>query len=66
MCRACAHACSGLCNMHAFLPPLGSQAQRASVTPAEIARYEEYNERHGAKYVPLGTDDQTAMDEDDW
>jgi hypothetical protein len=24
------------------------------VTPAEIERYELYNERHGAKYVPLG------------
>jgi len=28
-----------------------AKAQRASVTPAEILRYEEYNERHGAKYV---------------
>jgi hypothetical protein len=36
------------------------------VTPAKIARYEQYNERHGAKYVPLGQQDGAAMDEDGW
>jgi hypothetical protein len=48
-----------------FTPP-PPQAQRASVTPAEIERYEQYNERHGAKYVPLGQQDDAAMDEDGW
>jgi hypothetical protein len=42
------------------------QAQRASVTPSEIRRYEEYNERHGAKYVPVGEEGQAVMDEDEW
>lgn len=28
-----------------------AKVQRASVTKSEIVRYEEYNERHGAKYV---------------
>jgi hypothetical protein len=39
------------------------------VTPAEIARYEAYNERHGAKYVPVGPQAGGGggdMDEDDW
>ncbi|KAI8471719.1 MAG: P-loop containing nucleoside triphosphate hydrolase protein [Monoraphidium minutum] len=45
-----------------------AKAQRASVTTAEIARYEQYNDRHGAKYVPLSAAgaDGTEMDEDDW
>jgi hypothetical protein len=42
-----------------------AKAQRASVTPAEIARYEEYNERHGAKYAE-GGDAAAEPDEDDW
>lgn len=45
-----------------------AKAQRASVTPAEIARYEEYNERHGAKYAALaeGGDAAAEPEEDDW
>ena len=52
-----------------------ARAQRASVTPEEIARYEAYNERHGAKYVPLGAGGGGGGgagggggegDEDDW
>jgi hypothetical protein len=45
-----------------------AKAQRASVTPADILRYEEYNERHGAKYVK-GREDGTLEgddDDDDW
>lgn len=35
-----------------LLPPqVAARAQRASVTSAEVVRYEQYNERHGAKYV---------------
>jgi hypothetical protein len=56
-----------------------ARAQRASVTPDEITRYEAYNARHGAQYVAVracggrggagggadaGEDD--AEDEDDW
>ncbi|GBF93788.1 fidgetin [Raphidocelis subcapitata] len=47
---------------------IAAKAQRASVTPAEIQRYEQYNDRHGAKYVPLGPggEGSTGMDEEDW
>eukprot|EP00775_Hariotina_reticulata_P005200 gene5200-5438_t len=46
-----------------------AKAQRASVTPAEILRYEEYNERHGAKYVLQQQEGQEEADsegDDDW
>jgi hypothetical protein len=45
-----------------------AKAQRASVTPAEIQRYEDYNARHGAQYVQ-GTADGAGdgdEDDDDW
>lgn len=42
-----------------------AKAQRASVTPADILRYEEYNERHGAKYVEGGQNGAVDDDEDD-
>lgn len=42
-----------------------AKAQRASVTPEEIARYEDYNERHGAKYV-LGGPAGGGSDDDEW
>ncbi len=42
-----------------------ARAQRASVQPSEVQRYERYNDLHGAKYVPPNADDG-AMDEDDW
>jgi hypothetical protein len=62
-----------------MLPPLllqvvlrdfqhAAKAQRASVTPTEIQRYQEYNARHGAQYVQ-GTADGAAdgeEDEEDW
>jgi hypothetical protein len=38
-----------------------AKAQRASVEPAEVKRYEEYNDKHGAKYVQPGP----AADGDD-
>jgi hypothetical protein len=30
---------------------MAAKAQRASVEPAEVVRYEEYDSRHGARYV---------------
>ena len=43
---------------------MAARAQRASVEPAEVVRYEQYDQKHGAQY----TDDPaaTAMEEDDW
>lgn len=45
-----------------------AKAQRASVTPAEIQRYEDYNARHGAQYVQGTADGAGGGDEDeeDW
>jgi hypothetical protein len=42
-----------------------AKAQRASVTAAEIVRYEEYNDRHGAQYS-AGAEDGSVADEDEW
>ena len=44
-----------------------ARAQRASVTAAEIVRYEEYNERHGARYTKGAEDGALEdADEDEW
>lgn len=45
-------------------PQMAAKAQRASVEPAEILRYEEYDSKHGARYAQAdtGTDDM----EEDW
>lgn len=45
-----------------------AKAQRASVTPAEIQRYEEYNARHGAQYVQGAEEGDVDGDgdDDDW
>ena len=43
---------------------VASRAQRASVEPAEIVRYEQYHRKHGALYIDQ--DIQNAMEEDDW
>lgn len=40
---------------------VASKAQRASTEPSEIVRYEQYNDKHGAKIVEDGEDG--AMDE---
>ncbi|KAL3148591.1 hypothetical protein ABBQ38_014021 [Trebouxia sp. C0009 RCD-2024] len=40
---------------------MAAKAQRASVEPAEVVRYEEYDSRHGARYVDA---DAADMDED--
>ena len=55
-------------------PPLGpsmpcllqaaSKAQKASVAPHEVERYEQYNERHGAKYS--GKDGGPDSGEEEW
>ena len=44
---------------------VAARAQRASVEPAEVARYEEYDRRHGARYLAPGGD-AAAMDEEEW
>jgi hypothetical protein len=45
-----------------------AKAQRASVTSAEIQRYEDYNQRHGARYVSLqeGSADADMEHEEEW
>lgn len=49
----------------AIAAQVAARAQRASVEPSEIVRYEEYDARHGARYAdqPGGGDN---MDEDEW
>ena len=43
---------------------MAAKAQRASVEPAEVLRYEVYDSRHGARYVDADT---AAVDMDeDW
>ena len=42
----------------------GAAPQRASVEPSEVTRYEEYDAKHGAKYIDPAAD--AAMDDDDW
>ena len=45
---------------------VAAKAQRASVEPEEVIRYEQYNAKHGAKYCKAGQEEDTAMDEDEW
>ena len=47
--------------MHA---QVAARAQRASVEPSEVKRYEDYDARHGARYADQGVGD--SMEEDDW
>lgn len=42
---------------------VAARAQRASVEPAEVVRYERYDQKHGAQYA---ADVMAAMDEEDW
>ncbi|KAK9788153.1 hypothetical protein WJX73_010857 [Symbiochloris irregularis] len=42
---------------------VAARAQRASVEPAEVVRYEDYDRKHGAQYA---SDVMAAMDEEDW
>jgi hypothetical protein len=44
---------------------VAAKAQKASVTPGEVLRYEEYNGRHGARYLEPGAAGG-ELDEDDW
>jgi hypothetical protein len=46
------------------LAQVAARAQRASVEPSEIVRYEQYDAKHGARYVSHAA--QAPMDEDDW
>lgn len=57
----------------AALRPVGLQdfkgacrAQKASVKPEEVARYEAYDEKHGARYAEGGGKGQGAEEDDDW
>ena len=43
---------------------VAAKAQRASVEAAEVFRYEEYNAKHGAKYIDPS--DEDAIDTNDW
>jgi Vps4 C terminal oligomerisation domain len=44
---------------------LAARAQKASVTPGDLTRYEAYNALHGARYVDPS--EAQAMDgEEDW
>ena len=43
---------------------VAARAQRASVEPAEVVRYEQYDQKHGAQYAASST--LSAMDEDEW
>lgn len=48
---------------------VGAKAQRASVEPAEVVRYEKYNEKHGAKLVTEegeGVGGGEGDEDDDW
>jgi hypothetical protein len=47
------------------LPQVAARAQRASVEPSEIRRYEEYDARHGTRYLNFSVDAGIA-DEEDW
>jgi hypothetical protein len=44
---------------------VAAKAQKASVTPGEVQRYEEYNGRHGARYLQPGAT-AAELEEDDW
>jgi hypothetical protein len=46
-----------------FMLQIATRAQKASVEPAEIERYEQYNLKHGAK---LAGKEEEEMQEDDW
>jgi len=41
---------------------IAAKAQRASTEPSEVLRYEEYNDKHGAKIISDDTDPMTIDD----
>lgn len=45
---------------------MAARAQRASVEPSEVVRYEQYNAKHGARYNREGQEGNTEMDEEEW
>ena len=45
-----------------YVVQMAAKAQRASVEPAEVVRYEEYDSKHGARYVD---NDAAAADMDE-
>jgi hypothetical protein len=44
---------------------MASRAQKASVEPAEIERYEQYNQKHGAKLAG-SCGEGMEEEEEDW
>ena len=59
------HAAANLDDTAGALCQVAARAQRASVEPSEIVRYEQYDAKHGARYVAHDAS-QAPMDEDDW
>ena len=45
-----------------YIVQMAAKAQRASVEPAEVVRYTEYDSKHGARYVD---NDAAAADMDE-
>lgn len=43
---------------------IAAKVQRASVEATEIARYEEYDAKHGARYID--PTDEAVIDEEAW
>lgn len=48
---------------HRAATQIAAKAQRASVEPGEVTRYEEYDAKHGAKYIDTSAED---IDADEW
>lgn len=42
------------------------RAQKRTVSPEEVVRYEEYNEAHGAKLLRQQESEEDVLAEDDW
>jgi hypothetical protein len=45
---------------------VAARAQRASVEPSEVVRYEQYDAKQGARYVKAGEVGEADMEDDDW
>ena len=45
---------------------MAAKAQRASVEPSEIHRYEEYDRKHGARYTSGANGADMETEEEEW
>lgn len=45
---------------------MAAKAQKASVTPHEVLRYQDYDTRHGAKYTDPNALLEALVDEEAW